>query len=168
MDHAIIIVMQRDYLVKYSIACLLETFFPIIRRKKDRPIRRRKKWVSLLELLSSGLPLIASDFVIHETTGGIRLALKRSLTEPRRQRHVCLSSMLLFFPPSLALSFHFGHVRRFSRGDVMHYSRGGPSRKRRGLRDSAGTGVSISIGTIFWTPTLIKSNDEDRTLSFVT
>lgn len=67
---------------------LLATFFPIIRRKKDRPIRRRKKWVSSLELLSSGLPLIASDFVIHETTGGIRLALKRSLTEPRRQRHV--------------------------------------------------------------------------------
>lgn len=41
-----------------------------------------------LELLSSEFPLIASDFVIHETTAGIRLALKCSLTEPRRQRHV--------------------------------------------------------------------------------
>lgn len=152
----------RDYLAKHSIARFLKTFLPIIRGKKKRSAAVSPEEVGTFTraLKFSELPLIASDFVIHETTAGIRLALKRSLTEraTASETRCCPSSLAApFFStiPRSFLSFRSRSTFLAQRRSALFKRR--TFGKRPGLtRDSVGTRgriVSISIGTIFSTLT---------------
>lgn len=147
--------------MKHSIPRLLKRFLPIIRRKKDRPIPRRKKWIPLLELLSSELPLIASDFVIHETTEGIRLALKRSLTELRHQRHACSSYSCSFFftIPRPFLSFRSRSTFLARRRSALFKRR--TFGKRRFYAIPSGRAFRFRSGR-FFELSLIKLNESQR------
>jgi len=80
------------------------------------------------------LPAIASDFVIHDGATirdqtRFKAFFDRATTSETRCPLVAAP-----FLPSCTLPFHFAHVRRFSRGDALHYSAGGPSKSGGGPR----------------------------------